>query len=113
MTKVLVTGAAGFIGSHVAARLLDAGDEVVGVDNLNSYYDPALKEARLRRLTGRDGFSFSTLDVADAPALQQLFAAEKFELVAHLAAQPGVRYSLQNPGAYIQSNLVGFGNILE
>jgi UDP-glucuronate 4-epimerase len=111
--KVLVTGAAGFIGMHVARQLLARGDEVVGIDNLNDYYDPKLKLARLDALKPWAGFSFVRTDVADAAALGQLFAAEKFERVVHLAAQAGVRYSLANPQAYIQSNLVGFANILE
>lgn len=113
MSKVLVTGAAGFIGSHLALRLLDRGDEVVGLDNLNSYYDPSLKEARLARLAGKNGFRFVRLDLADRTGMEELFSSEGFDLVAHLAAQAGVRYSLQNPAAYIESNLVGFGHILE
>ncbi len=111
--KVLVTGAAGFIGMHVAERLLARGDEVVGVDNLNDYYDIRLKEARLARLDGRTGFRFVRLDIADRAALASLFEQESFERVVHLAAQAGVRYSLQNPHAYAQSNLVGFVNLLE
>lgn len=111
--KVLVTGAAGFIGMHVSERLLARGDEVVGLDNLNDYYDVRLKEARLARLEGRAGFSFARLDVADTAALTDLFAREKFDRVVHLAAQAGVRYSLTNPHAYVQSNLLGFVNILE
>ena len=111
--KILVTGAAGFIGMHVAKLLLERGDEVVGIDNLNDYYDPALKHARLGQLLPFASFRFIRLDVADAGALGELFAAEKFERVIHLAAQAGVRYSLTNPQAYVQSNLVGFGNILE
>ncbi|MEG6508021.1 NAD-dependent epimerase [Methyloligella sp. 2.7D] len=111
--KILVTGAAGFIGFHTANALLDRGDTVVGLDNLNDYYDPALKEARLARLEKRDGFSFHRIDLADKPAMDALFAAEKFDRVIHLAAQPGVRYSLENPDAYVQSNLVGFLNVLE
>lgn len=111
--KVLVTGAAGFIGMHVSERLLARGDEVVGLDNLNDYYDVRLKEARLARLTGRAGFRFVRLDVADTTAVATLFANEKFDRVVHLAAQAGVRYSLTNPHAYVQSNLVGFVNILE
>ncbi len=111
--KILVTGAAGFIGMHVARILLDRGDEVVGIDNLNDYYDPKLKLARLENLKPYTGFRFTRLDIADAPTLAAFFAAEKFERVVHLAAQAGVRYSLTNPQAYIQSNLVGFANILE
>jgi UDP-glucuronate 4-epimerase len=111
--KVLVTGAAGFIGMHVADVLLARGDSVVGVDNLNDYYDPCLKLARLARLDGRTGFTFARLDISDRVAMEDLFAAEKFDRVINLAAQPGVRYSLKNPQAYIQTNLVGFGNLLE
>lgn len=111
--KILVTGAAGFIGMHVTQLLLDRGDEVIGVDNLNDYYDPALKSARLGKLLPRSGFKFSKIDVADYTALNELFASENFTHVVHLAAQAGVRYSLENPGVYLQSNLVGFGNIVE
>jgi len=111
--KILVTGAAGFIGFFVARRLLEAGHEVVGIDNLNNYYDPALKEARLRELKPYEGFNFLKLDIADRASMSELFGAHRFERVVHLAAQAGVRYSLQNPSAYIDSNLVGFGNILE
>ncbi len=110
--KILVTGAAGFIGMHTCQVLLARGDEVVGLDNLNDYYDPSLKEARLARLTPHKGFRFVKLDVADRPGLERLFA-ERFDRVIHLAAQAGVRYSLQNPHAYVESNLVGFMNILE
>ena len=113
MTKFLLTGAAGFIGSHVAITLLGRGDEVVGVDNLNDYYDPTLKDARLARLTGRPGFSFHKLDVADRAGMEALFASQRFDKVIHLAAQAGVRYSIENPHAYIDSNVVGFINILE
>src|SRR3954464_13727599 len=106
--KVLVTGAAGFIGLHVARRLLGRGDDLVGVDNLNSYYDPALKTARLALLDGAAGFRFERLDIADGSALEALFARERFDCVVHLAAQAGVRYSIDNPLAYGQANLVGF-----
>jgi UDP-glucuronate 4-epimerase len=111
--KILVTGAAGFIGMHTAERLLARGDEVVGLDNLNDYYDPALKQSRLDRLTPHPGFRFVRLDVADRAGIESLFAEQRFERVIHLAAQAGVRYSLQNPHAYVDSNLVGFMNILE
>ncbi|NMG36160.1 SDR family NAD(P)-dependent oxidoreductase [Azoarcus sp. TTM-91] len=111
--KVLVTGAAGFIGMHTSERLLARGDEVVGLDNLNDYYDPRLKESRLARLSPNPAFRFVRMDVADRAGMEQLFADEKFDRVIHLAAQAGVRYSLQNPHAYIDSNLVGFTNILE
>jgi UDP-glucuronate 4-epimerase len=111
--KVLVTGAAGFIGMHTSERLLARGDEVVGLDNLNDYYDPRLKESRLARLSPNSAFRFVRMDVADRAGMEQLFADEKFDRVIHLAAQAGVRYSLQNPHAYIDSNLVGFTNILE
>jgi len=111
--SILVTGAAGFIGMHVAQRLLDAGHEVVGIDDLNTYYDPALKQARLDRLLPHAGFRFEKLDVADRPGLARLFEVHAFEQVVHLAAQAGVRYSITNPHAYADSNLVGFVNILE
>lgn len=111
--KVLVTGAAGFIGMHVAERLLARGDEVVGIDNLNDYYDPALKRARLARLTPHPAFRFIRMDVSDTPGMAALFAREGFEGVVHLAAQAGVRYSIEAPHAYVQANLVGFTNILE
>ena len=111
--KILVTGAAGFIGLHVSSLLLGRGDEVVGIDNLNDYYDPRLKQARLECLKKFPNFRFVRIDIADAVALSELFAAEKFRRVIHLAAQAGVRYSLSNPQAYVQSNLVGFGNMLE
>ncbi|MDO9079932.1 MAG: NAD-dependent epimerase, partial [Desulfuromonadales bacterium] len=113
MNKILVTGAAGFIGYHTCVRLLAAGLEVVGIDNLNDYYDVTLKEARLTRLQGARNFSFQRLDLADRSGMEELFLSQKFDTVIHLAAQAGVRYSIQNPHAYIDSNLVGFINILE
>ncbi len=113
MTRYLVTGNAGFIGSHVTQRLLARGDEVIGVDNVNDYYDVRLKEARLERLAGTPGYRFLRLDVADRGAMTRVFADEKPERVIHLAAQAGVRYSLTNPYAYMDANLLGFLNILE
>jgi len=113
---VLVTGAGGFIGAAVVERLLQQGQAVVGIDNLNSYYDPALKRARLQRLeqhSSSAAWSFQQLDVADAGAMAEVFAACRPRAVVHLAAQAGVRYSLENPAAYVQSNVVGFGHILE
>ena len=110
---VLVTGAAGFIGSHVSHRLLDRGETVVGLDNLNDYYDPTLKEARLARLAARERFTFARLDLSDRGGMERLFAGHRFDRVVHLAAQAGVRYSITNPHAYVESNLVGFQNILE
>jgi UDP-glucuronate 4-epimerase len=111
--KVLVTGAAGFIGSHTAERLLARGDTVVGLDNLNDYYDVNLKLARLERLTKRAGFSFAKLDLADRTRMPELFARERFDRVVHLGAQAGVRYSLENPLAYVDANVVGTANVLE
>ncbi|HRE43761.1 MAG TPA: NAD-dependent epimerase/dehydratase family protein, partial [Terricaulis sp.] len=113
MSAILVTGAAGFIGYHLTERLLAAGREVIGIDNLNDYYDISLKEARLARLTQRKGFSFQKLDLADAAGIDALFAAHRFSVVYNMGAQAGVRYSLQNPRAYAQSNLDGFLNVLE
>ena len=113
---VLVTGAAGFIGAALSARLLQRGDRVVGLDNLNDYYDPSLKQARLRQIeaiASEDAWRFAEMALEDGDALMALFAAEKPEVVVNLAAQAGVRYSLENPAAYIQSNLVGFGHLLE
>ena len=113
---VLVTGAAGFIGAAVCERLLARGERVVGIDSLNSYYDPALKQARLSRLEAsapRDSWRFQRLELEDGSAIADLFARERPRLVIHLAAQAGVRYSLENPAVYLQSNLVGFGSILE
>ncbi|HMI42684.1 MAG TPA: NAD-dependent epimerase, partial [Gemmatimonadaceae bacterium] len=112
-SKILVTGAAGFIGFHTAERLLDRGDRVVGFDNLNSYYDVRLKEARLARLAPREGFTFVRGDLADGRTVSEMFKNERFDSVVHLAAQAGVRYSLVNPHAYVDSNLTGFLNILE
>ncbi len=109
----LVTGAAGFIGMHTSLRLLARGDQVVGVDDLNDYYDVTLKEARLARLTSHPNFSFHKLDVADRQGMAELFAREKPQRVIHLAAQAGVRYSITNPHAYIDANVQGFTNILE
>ncbi len=111
--KVLVTGTAGFIGFHLARRLLARGDEVIGVDNLNAYYDPALKQARLALLVRHAGFLDVRAELADRAAVPELFRAHRPQRVVHLAAQAGVRYSLENPLAYIDSNLVGFANVLE
>jgi UDP-glucuronate 4-epimerase len=111
--KLLVTGAAGFIGMTTSLRLLARGDEVVGLDNLNDYYDVRLKQDRLARLQPNAAFRFVKMDVADREGMQRLFAEERFDRVIHLAAQAGVRYSLKNPHAYVDSNLVGFVNVLE
>ncbi len=111
--KILLTGAAGFIGMHTAQSLLRRGDTVVGIDNLNDYYDVRLKHARLACLAGQGDFRFIERDIADRAAMAALFASEGFERVIHLAAQAGVRYSLLNPNAYVDSNLVGFVNVLE
>jgi UDP-glucuronate 4-epimerase len=111
--KILVTGAAGFIGFHTVQALLDRGDHVIGLDNLNNYYDPLLKQARLSRLTGRIGFRFVRADLRDKPAIEELFAQEKPARVINLAAQAGVRYSLENPHSYVDINVVGFLNVLE
>ena len=111
--KILVTGAAGFIGMTTSLRLLARGDDVTGLDNLNDYYDVSLKQSRLDRLLPHANFRFAKLDVADRGGITELFEREKFDRVIHLAAQAGVRYSLQNPHAYIDSNVVGFTNILE
>jgi len=109
----LVTGAAGFIGYHVAERLLARGEAVVGVDNLNAYYDPALKEARLDRLRRHEGFTFQRLDISDRTAMEALFAGRTFERVVHLAAQAGVRHSVTDPHAYVAANVTGFLHVLE
>ena len=111
--RYLVTGTAGFIGYHVAERLLARGDEVTGLDNVNDYYDVRLKHARMARLEGKPGYDFVKLDVSDREGMERVFAERKPEVVIHLAAQAGVRYSLTNPHAYVQSNLAGFMNILE
>jgi UDP-glucuronate 4-epimerase len=111
--KLLVTGAAGFIGYHTTKLLLERGDEVVGLDNLNDYYDPALKIARLEILKAYERFRFIKADLADRTAMQAAFCSHKFQRVVHLGAQAGVRYSLENPHAYVQSNIVGFLEVIE
>jgi UDP-glucuronate 4-epimerase len=111
--KILITGVAGFIGFHLAKKLLEEGNQVYGVDNLNDYYDVGLKQARLEQLLPYSKFTFEYLDISDRPSTANLFASVDFEVVVHLAAQAGVRYSLENPHAYVDSNLVGFTNILE
>lgn len=113
MANILVTGAAGFIGFHLSTRLLDRGDRVTGIDNINEYYDPSLKRARLNQLIAREEFRFEQIDIADRDALNGVFARSSFDAVVNLAAQAGVRYSLINPHAYIEANLVGFTNVLE
>lgn len=113
MKKILVTGAAGFIGSHVCQRLIGRGDQVVGLDNLNDYYDVTLKQARLARFSGADSFCFVRAGLEDRALIGQLFSEHAFDVVVNLAAQAGVRYSITNPHAYVDSNLVGFINILE
>jgi len=111
--NILVTGAVGFIGSALALRLLERGDRVLGLDNLNDYYDVGLKEARLARLRAFPGFEFEKTDIADRGRMARLFAGRRFDAVMHLAAQAGVRYSIENPGAYVDANLVGFANVIE
>ena len=111
--RILVTGAAGFIGFHLATRLLERGDTVVGVDNFNAYYDVSLKEARLARLAKGERFEIVRADIADREAMERVFAAGRFDAIVNLAAQAGVRYSVENPHAYVESNVVGFLNVLE
>ena len=111
--KVLVTGAAGFIGASLSRGLLDRGDEVTGIDNLNDYYDVSLKEARLNTLKGDEKFNFLKLNIANREDIKCLFSSRPFDVVVHLAAQAGVRHSIENPSVYIDANLVGFGNVLE
>jgi UDP-glucuronate 4-epimerase len=113
VSHTLVTGAAGFIGYHVARALLERGDRVVGLDNLNDYYDPGLKRARLAELERSTAWSFERLDLADREGMASLFERHEFDRVIHLAAQAGVRYSIENPSSYVDSNLVGFINVLE
>src|SRR6266581_1600081 len=110
---VLVTGAAGFIGFALASRLLRQGESVFGIDNLSPYYDVALKEARLALLKAQPGFRFARLDIADRAAIEGFFARERFDVIVHLAAQAGVRYSIESPLAYVDANLVGFAHVLE
>lgn len=113
MRKILVTGAAGFIGFHLSKRLIALGEDVIGLDNLNDYYDVNLKYARLKQLEGHTNFKFIKGDIAQREAITKLFSNQKFDIVVNLAAQAGVRYSLTNPYAYIDSNINGFMNILE
>jgi UDP-glucuronate 4-epimerase len=113
MSHILITGAAGFIGFHLAQRLLEQGHEVVGIDNLNDYYDVNLKQDRLKQLRDHERFEFIKLDMADRRAMESLFSEHAFTMAVNLAAQPGVRYSLENPHAYVESNLIGFVNLLE
>jgi len=113
VSKLLVTGAAGFIGFHLSERLLSRGDSVVGLDNLNDYYDVKLKQDRLKQLEGKPGFAFQRIDLSDGPSVSKLMEQEQFDVVVNLAAQAGVRYSIENPQAYIQANLVGFTSVLE
>ena len=111
--KILVTGTAGFIGSTLSKRLLDRGDHIIGVDNVNDYYDPTLKLARLEHLTARENFTEARISIEDKEAMEKIFQEHKPDRVVNLAAQAGVRYSLENPYAYIDANIYGFINILE
>jgi UDP-glucuronate 4-epimerase len=111
--RILVTGAAGFIGYHLTERLLGRADSVVGLDNFNSYYDVTLKEARVKRLEGKKGFTFTRTDLADRAAMAKVFESGRFDAIVNLAAQAGVRYSLENPYAYVEANVAGFMNVLE
>ena len=115
MPEIIVTGVAGFIGSYVAAALLDRGEQVLGIDSVNSYYDPALKQARLQRLQGRNGFRFRQVDIADEAALKQALAdvLPDAQQIVHLAAQAGVRYSIEQPEEYVRANLNGHFNMLQ
>jgi UDP-glucuronate 4-epimerase len=111
--KILITGAAGFIGNELSLKLVGRGEQVIGIDNLNDYYEVSLKMARLQRLQDQPGFSFVKLDMADHQGMEKLFSEHRFDVVVNLAAQAGVRYSLENPAAYVDTNLVGFANLLE
>jgi UDP-glucuronate 4-epimerase len=111
--KILITGAAGFIGFHLSKRMLDDGYDIVGIDNLNPYYDVNLKQARISQLVDYNNFKFIKTDLADRTEMEEIFRTGAFDVVVNLAAQPGVRYSLTNPYSYIDSNIVGFANILE
>jgi UDP-glucuronate 4-epimerase len=113
MKHILITGVAGFIGANLAGRLLERGDKVYGIDNLNDYYDVNLKKARLKNIEGHENFTFQKLDIADRPGVINIFENNKFDVVMNLAAQAGVRYSIENPAAYVDSNLLGYANILE
>ena len=111
--KILLTGVAGFIGMHVASKLLERGDSVIGIDNLNSYYDPELKKERLKLLNNFERFNFKKIDISDSDEIKNIFSKHKFDRVVHMAAQAGVRDSIENPSEYIKSNLLGFANIIE